>query len=99
MIEKIYADSEYKFVKAVMLYAKTDDGENTLYFDDAHTMPVNGEQLVAAFINGCIIGDRFKPVAIDAGSAGGYVVTCVQSSGSSSASVTQFYSADYSSNE
>lgn len=76
MIEKIYADSEEKFVKANVLYAQADDGK--LFLDSTYTVEVTKEQLYRAFLTGMIVvynEATYKPVAYkEAADAGSVLV-------------------------
>lgn len=64
-IERIYADYEDKFVKAIMLYSSNDA---YLFYDEDFTEPVIADDLERLFLNGVVIktnGVLIKPTMFE----------------------------------
>lgn len=90
LMERVYADSEEKYVKTVMLYADSDDGH--VYYDSTKKTKIPKDELLEIYTKGCTIffqDEYFKPVSYkDNGSDA--VVTVVSDSGNYS-----FYSEEH----
>ena len=72
---KIFADSEEKFVKTVVLHTSKNDPY--VYFDEAKTAKVDSETLINLVLNGVFIeigGSYFKAIGVM--EADGYSEAC-----------------------
>lgn len=89
--ERLYANSEEKFEKAVVLYADSDDGH--LFLESSHTTKVSKDFVMNAFKKGTLLifnTDTFyKPVCCKE-SSGAALVTVVNDTGNLS-----FYSEEH----
>lgn len=93
-MENIYAGSEEKYVKTVVVYADADDGH--VFYDSAKSQKIDKADLLDLFLKGMVInlsGEYLKPVSYkDAGAHA--VVTAVHED--STVVALNFHSAEYS---
>lgn len=92
-MNKIYADSEEKYVKSVVLYADADDGN--LFYDEGKKEGVSREDLINLFLKGLVISfesEMLKPIALKDNTTDA-MVTALHESGSVTA--LSFYSAEH----
>lgn len=94
-MNKIYHDSDEKFVSAVVLYADADDGH--VFFDEKKSQGVSKDELFDLYLKGLAVvvldNEYFKPVTYAVESTAGKI-TCLKDSGEA-ATMLNFYSEEH----